>query len=89
MNYQLVTSGQFERALKAFLRKHPNLKGLVVERLTLLQKDPHDPCLKTHELKGKLKGILSTSLTYDYRVVFVIEGNAIYLLNIGSHDEVY
>ncbi len=89
MTYRFVRTSQFERALKFFLKKHPDLRDLVLEKLTLLQKNPNDPRLKTHELKGKLKGIWAASLTFNYRVVFYIEGDLIYLLNIGSHDEVY
>ncbi len=89
MTYRFVRTSQFERALKSFLKKHPDLRDLVLEKLTLLQKNPKDPGLKTHELKGRLKGILAASLTFNYRVVLYIEGDLIYLLNIGSHDEVY
>jgi addiction module RelE/StbE family toxin len=89
MTYQFVRTSQFERALKSFLKKHPELREIVLEKLTLLQNNPGDPRLKTHELKGRLRGILAASLTFDYRVVFSIEGDSICLLNIGSHDEVY
>ncbi|MBI5049862.1 MAG: type II toxin-antitoxin system mRNA interferase toxin, RelE/StbE family [Nitrospirae bacterium] len=89
MTYQFVRTRQFERALKSFLKKHPDLRDIVVERLILLQKNPQDPRLKTHQLKGNLEGIMAASLTFDYRLVFYIEGSLIYLLNIGSHDEVY
>ena len=89
MTYRFVRTSQFERALKSFLKKHPDLRDLVLEKLTLLQKNPNDPGLKTHELKGRLKGILAANLTFNYRVVFYIKGDLIYLLNIGSHDEVY
>ena len=89
MTCQFVRTSQFERALKSFLKKHPDLRDIVLEKLTLLLNNPKDPRLKTHALKGNLKGILSASITYDYRIIFYIEEDLIYLLNIGSHDEIY
>lgn len=89
MTYRFIRTSQFERSLKPFLKKHPDLRDTVLDKLTLLLKNPKDPKLKTHELKGNLKGILAASITYEYRVVFYIENDLIYLLNIGSHDEVY
>ncbi len=89
MIYQFVRTSQFERALKSFLKKHPDLSDLVLEKLTLLLNNPKDQRLKTHALKGNLKGTLAASITYEYRVVFFIEDGFIYLLNIGSHDEIY
>lgn len=89
MTYRFTRTSQFERSLKFFLKKHPDLRDIILDKLTLLLKNPKDPKLKTHELKGNLKGILAASITYDYRVVFYLEDDLIYLLNIGSHDEVY
>jgi len=87
--YDLVTSPPFERKLKQFLRKHPELKTKVLQTFELLQHDPATPSLKTHGLTNKLKGRLAASITYEYRIVFSIDGHDIYLLTIGTHDEVY
>lgn len=46
----------------------------------MIEKDPLDASLETHALKGSLKGKLSVSLNYEYRIIFH---------DIGSHDEVY
>jgi len=41
-------------------------------------------------LIGKLKGMLSFSLDYSKRVVFLyIEPNKVLFFDIGSHNEVY
>lgn len=51
------------------------------------------PTLKTHKLKGKLEGRWACSIAYDSRIVFKIvqfeNAEAILLLTIGTHDEVY
>lgn len=49
--------------------------------------------LKTHKLKGEFEGYWSCSVTYDIRIIFKIvkdeSEDAILLLSIGTHDEVY
>jgi len=89
MKYNLYITPTFERKLKKFLKKHPELEKEIEEKLNLLIKNPHNPSLKTHKLKGKLKNEWSISLTFEYRILFVIEKEKIYLTNIGSHDETY
>jgi addiction module RelE/StbE family toxin len=86
---QLVLSSRFKKNLKDFLHKHPDLETTLPEKLNLLQQNPHTASLKTHKLTGKLKSYWALSITYKYRLVFSIEKDAIYLLAIGTHDEVY
>lgn len=87
--YSLIVSKRFKRNLKVFLKKHPVLHDIVEDRLDILQKNPFAADLKTHHLTGKLKGALAISITYEYRLVFLVERNEIWLLAIGTHDEVY
>lgn len=51
--------------------------------------DPRDPLLRTHKLKGELEGYWAFSVDEDLRVVFRWEGEEAFLVNIGSHDQVY
>lgn len=57
--------------------------------------DPFAPHLETHKLKGKLEGSWACSVGYDLRVIFDFVKNEqardddIFLIEIGSHDEVY
>lgn len=58
-----------------------------------LSSDAFHPSLKTHKLKGKLRGSWACSVDYDLRIVFEFvkhEGDdAILLETVGTHDEVY
>ena len=51
------------------------------------------PLLQTHKLKGKLAGSWACKASYDLRIVFKFvkyEGpEAVLLLTMGTHDEVY
>lgn len=51
--------------------------------------NPNDPLLRTHKLKGDLGDYWAFSVDDDLRVVFRWEGDTAFLVNLGSHDEVY
>lgn len=51
--------------------------------------DPHDPVLRTHKLKGDLAPYWAFSVDDDLRVLFRWEGDEAFLVNLGSHDQVY
>ena len=55
--------------------------------------DAFDPRLKAHKLTGELKDVWGCSAGYDLRILFEFveqEGTeAILLLTMGSHEEVY
>ena len=61
--------------------------------LQVLAQDAFDPRLKTHKLSGDLAGVWACSAGYDLRILFEFvehEGaEAILLLTVGRHDEVY
>ncbi len=85
----LVYSPSFKKKLKQFLKKNPQLKAIIQSQFKLLSADPFVKQLGTHKLSGKLKECWGASITYEYRLVFYMEKNAIYLLAIGTHEEVY
>jgi addiction module RelE/StbE family toxin len=79
---------------KAFRKrtKDPVLEKEFWYRLELFIKNPFDPNLKTHKLSGKLKGLWSFYVDYDFRVVFYFtkgKPKKVVFVDIGSHDEVY
>ena len=51
--------------------------------------DPQDPLLRTHKLKGELDVYWAFGVDSDLRVLFRWEGDEAFLVNLGSHDEVY
>lgn len=83
------------RSFKRLIRKNPNLRALIEKTLLQLAKDPFNSSLRTHKLKGELANVWSCSIDYNYRILFEFVENsedkqeAILLLNLGTHDEVY
>jgi len=84
-------SKKYEKIAKKFFKKHSNLKDKYIKTIKILQIDSNHPSLRLHKLQGKLKEYYSVSLDIEYRIIidFVVIDNIIYLIDIGSHDEVY
>ena len=51
--------------------------------------DPKDPLLRTHKLEGDLEAYWASTVDDDLRVLFRWNGDEAFLVNLGSHDEVY
>jgi addiction module RelE/StbE family toxin len=82
------------RAFKRLVRKNPSLRPLIEQTLQQLATDPFYPSLRTHKLKGDLSEVWACSVDLDLRILFEFvkqnnDADAILLLNVGSHDEVY
>ncbi|MEM1169613.1 MAG: type II toxin-antitoxin system mRNA interferase toxin, RelE/StbE family [Cyanobacteria bacterium P01_H01_bin.35] len=92
---KVAWSAKSLRSFKSLVRKNPQLRLLIEQTLRQLVEDPFHPSLRTHKLRGDLAGCWSCSVDYSYRIIFEFvqepeeEEEAILLLNIGSHDEVY
>ncbi len=91
----LIWSKTFVRAFKRTIKKYPNWVEDIEETLRLLVEDPFAKQLETHKLKGKLSGSWACSAGYDLRIVFDFvkskkqKEDDIFLLEIGTHNEVY
>jgi mRNA-degrading endonuclease YafQ of YafQ-DinJ toxin-antitoxin module len=85
MNIEL--SSHFLRQAKKLPREE---KAKLSEKTEWFKVDPYDSRLKTHALTGKLKGILSFSITHFKRVSFTFVGkNTVPFLSAGPHSKVY
>lgn len=91
----LVWDSSFRRAFKKRTRNNSLLATHIFEAIDLLAKEPFHPSLKTHKLRGTLEGLWACWVAYDCRVVFLFipdphgGEDAIVLVDIGTHDQVY
>jgi mRNA interferase YafQ len=80
-------------AFSRFLRKAKKVKDLQAAMLRAALRrfaaDPQDPLLRTHKLKGELAEYWAFSVDDDLRVLFRWDGDVAFLVNLGSHDQVY
>jgi mRNA-degrading endonuclease YafQ of YafQ-DinJ toxin-antitoxin module len=89
----LIHAPAFIRAARRFAKRQPVAAEAIRQTLNQLQDDAFDPKLRTHKLKGDLAGYWASSAGYDLRIVFQLVqhsgAEAILLLSVGTHDEVY
>lgn len=91
MNYKLIFTEQYEKRLRKFIKKHPEVLSQYEKTIRLLEVNPHHPSLRLHNLSGKLSGLHSVSINISYRITIelIITEKEIIPVEIGSHDEVY
>lgn len=79
----ILYSSHFAQALKHI---SPEQKKVLAEREAMFKTNCFNPRLKTHKLKGRLKGCWSFSLTYSERVLFeFIDSETVGFIGIGDH----
>ena len=89
--YKLLETKSYIKKIKKFLKKHPNLFKKYEKTISILEQNPFHPSLRLHKLQGYLKEFYSVSIDLEYRIIidFIIIDEQIFLIDIGSHDEVY
>ena len=89
----LLQSPAFARDLKKWLKSHSDTAVSLAETLEQLSADASHASLRTHKLSGPLAGCWSCCAAYDLRIVFEYVphdgAEAIHLLSLGTHDQVY
>ena len=82
---EIIYSTKFAREYK---KLPDSIKDIAEEQEILFRKDPFDPRLKTHKLKGKFSGFLSFSVDYKHRIIFEFskDKNTVYFHSVGDHD---
>ena len=92
---RLAWTPKSQRAFKRLIKRNPQLKEIIRQILNQLVQNPFSPSLRTHKLSGDLANVWSCSIDYRLRILFEFvddpdgSDQAILLLNLGSHDEVY
>lgn len=70
-------------------RKLPSdIKAIAETNEALFRKNPFNPRLRTHKLKGVLVGFLSFSIGYKFRIIFEFstDKKTVYFHSVGDHD---
>jgi len=93
MKRALLRSPAFARDLRNWLKTHHDSAEAIEATLDQLSADATHPSLRSHKLRGPLAGCWACSAGYDLRIVFEYTkdqgGEAVLLLALGTHDEVY
>ncbi len=86
---QIRTTLRFEKRLEEFIAQHPGLSTAVESVMRLIALNHRNTSLKTHKLKGFLKGCYAARVSYEYRLVFLVDKHSVCFLDVGTHDDVY
>lgn len=86
-----MTIRYHKRFRKQYRKLDKRLQKRVDKTIERFRRNPFDPDLDNHPLKGKLKGQRSISAAFDIRIVFEEYDNytVVIMLKVGSHEEVY
>jgi mRNA-degrading endonuclease YafQ of YafQ-DinJ toxin-antitoxin module len=82
-------TSRFEKKLKTFQSRHPELSAAVEVAVIVIAKDAHAVSLRLHRLNGPLNDYFTARLSRNYRIVFALEPGRVIFLDIGTHDDVY
>jgi mRNA-degrading endonuclease YafQ of YafQ-DinJ toxin-antitoxin module len=83
---RFTASGRFLRKAKKLREPQASMLRAALRRFAV---DPMDPLLRTHKLKGDLEAYWAFTVDEDLRVLFRWEGDEAFLVNLGTHDQVY
>lgn len=84
---ELVASKKFSGDLKDLISRNSLYSAKVEKKLLILLQNPKYPSLRLHKLSGSNNYSLSIDLSI--RIILHFEGDKIFLLKIGKHEEVY
>ena len=63
------------------------VKEIAEKKEKFFKRNPLDPQLKTHKLKGALKDFWAFSINQKYRVIFeFVDSNEIWFHSVGEHS---
>lgn len=76
---------------KHFERLSFKLQGKVIDTVELFRKNPFDPILRNHVLRGEIGNRRAISVTGDVRIIFEEYNNyvLVIMLDVGTHNQVY
>ncbi len=79
---------KFEKHFKKLQKED---KEKVLMAISKFGRDPLDPALKNHRLRGTAVGLRSFSAASDLRIIFEEFGDYILvtMLDVGTHNQVY
>ncbi len=85
--YTLSFSARFKKQLKKLVKSDPSLKSQTKKTVLLLRKDLKHPSLRLHKLSGE--DYWSVSVNRSIRIIAMWNDDKFYILEIGTHEEVY
>ena len=83
---RITASSRFLRRARKLKEPQASMLRAALRRFAV---DPQDPILRTHKLRGDLEAYWAFSVDDDLRVLFRWDDDVAFLVNLGTHDQVY
>jgi len=81
---KIYYSSKFAREYKKLSLR---VKKIAEKKEKIFRKNPFDPLIKTHKLKGSLKDFWSFSINRKYRIIFeFINKKIVWFHSVGEHS---
>ncbi len=84
----IIPTRKYIRQLDVLLRGNKRYRLKVIKVMQLMDFNLTHPSLRLHKIVGNGE-VYSVSVDMKIRILFAIDSNNIWLLEIGNHDEVY
>lgn len=86
--WRLRRTETFVRTARKLVKRSPQLVAPLATALELLESDPRHSRLKLHPLHGPLDGLWAVRVTYQVRLVLVLDDDRqeVTLLDVGSQE---
>ncbi|HSW89072.1 MAG TPA: type II toxin-antitoxin system mRNA interferase toxin, RelE/StbE family [Candidatus Saccharimonadales bacterium] len=79
--------------IKQLKKTNVQIRKNFIKQIYIFQRNPNDPILRNHELRGEWKGYRSINVTEDWRALYeeIHQGEEIiaYFSFIGTHKDLY
>ncbi len=85
----IAYDNSFHKQFKKVVKNNKELEKKIISILEMLQVDIFDSKLATHKLSGELKKYYACKISFNLRILFYTDDDFVYLIDIGSHDDVY
>ncbi len=81
---RILTTRTFAKNYRKLPRR---VRILASEKCEIFRKNPFEPTLRTHKLKGELAGYFAFSINLQYRILFRFGGGGeVYFVAVGTHE---
>ena len=84
---EIFFTSKFDRGVRRLTRKRWEYKSLIKHKILLLSESPSHPSLRLHKLSNKDEYALSVD--QSIRIILTRKKDTVFLLDIGSHNDVY
>lgn len=84
-----MTLSYSKHFMKSAKKLPPRVREQLMERIERFGKNPFDPLLHNHMLKGAYKEYGSINITGDYRALYLTRGEEVVFDHVGTHAQLY